>query len=288
MKRRQKGILSLFALWNSTHSMHFPCLGQSTFGQNEAGHWWTGMKTNDVNRVLNRSNQKTWTDRAPEYINMMYGTRMLIELWEASRFDENDNVDYHIKYFYTPWYLTGKTYTFENVPDGTVVTIPKYQYLSGEYGATTAELVTVETREFTVDGPFTLTYEEIASMERARRAPMYCVVMNNVILGGPSSANSPTAVITDSATGNKGYFPTSMKKNNFIAYEYDDIMPGAAEFDYTLADGVWELIMRADETVEEAALEELAYTATVPTKAGLIYEFDYDAWFDEVYPDFYN
>ena len=37
MNLRQKGIFLPSALWNSTHSMQFPCLGQLLLGQLQLG-----------------------------------------------------------------------------------------------------------------------------------------------------------------------------------------------------------------------------------------------------------
>ena len=44
MNLRQNGILSLCALWNSTHSMQFPCLGQLSLGQLQLGFKSCGMR----------------------------------------------------------------------------------------------------------------------------------------------------------------------------------------------------------------------------------------------------
>ena len=277
-----------------------------TLSQSLAGHWWTGMRTTDVKRYLTQYDQKMWNARAPEYINMMKGTQMLLEVWEEAN---AGNIDYHVKHFYVPWYLSGKSYTFENVPNGTVITVPEYRYLSGTYGTGTAELVTMPTKTFTVDGAFTLTYEEIASMERARRAPMYSVVMNNVILGGtpiykqyatqyviPEDAVADrTQIITDSGEDYEGRTLTTLKTNNFMSYLYDDIMPDAKDsFYYEITEEGWETILQAGAedptlTVEEGVIEELKYTATfVPLEAGFTFWFDYGEWFDDVYPHFYD
>ena len=295
-------------------------LSQLTLSQSLAGHWWVGMKTNDVTRYLVSSRQPQWQDRAPEYINMMYGTRMILEVWEAVN---AKTCDYHIKHFYVPWYLTEKTYTFTvdtvkggTVPANAVITIPSYQYLDED-----GTLVTVEDETFKASdvadpetGEFTLTYEEIASMERARRAPMYSVVMNNVILGGtpiyegskiPEDAlPNRNQIITTSSDSYKGFYKTLLNKNNFMAYEYEDIIPGVLNkgFDYAISDDAWALIAAAGTedpslTVEPELLDilqELSGDGTFHSpgiwrKTGLSdTSYDYTQWFDAIYPDFYK
>ena len=83
---------------------------------------------------------------------------------------------------------------------------------------------------------------------------------------------------------------TTLKTNNFMYYDYEDILPRAEwDFDYTLDDSAWDLIEAAGEddpslTVTEDAL--LAMQKIDYIKAGLTYEFDYSEWFDDVYPNF--
>ncbi len=286
-----------------------------TLSQSLAGHWWVGMKKNDVTRYLTSAKQAQWQDRAPEYINMMYGTRMILEVWDAV---EKKACDYHIKHFYVPWYLTEKTYTFTvdtvaggTVPANAVITIPSYQYLD-ENGT----LMTVEDETFVAKdranelGELTLTYEEIASMERARRAPMYSVVMNNIILGGtPIYENSKIPVdavvnrdkiVTTSSDSYRGFYKTLLNTNNFMSYLYDDIMPDArGEFDYAMLDSAYAIITAAGDgnaayTVEPAVLTTLftltgtEYSDGLWEKTGPTYAFDYGDWFDDVYPNFYK
>ena len=282
---------------------------QPTLSQSLAGHWWLGIKQGDVNRYLNTVDQDAWTDRAPEFINMMHGTKMLMEVWEQAK---AGFTDYHIKHFYMPWYLSGKSYTFTDVAEGTVITIPAYRYLDGSYdaSATVATVIEVPERTFTVEGDFTLTFEEIAAMERARRAPMYSVVMNNVILGGtpifekdrsgqfviPEDAvvDRPS-IITDSAESYQGHIATTVKTQNFMSYLYDDIMPDAKDsFYYEITEEGWEMIevaaaLDAELSVDLQVIKELKNASIyVPIKAGFTEWFDYSAYFNEVYPNFYD
>ena len=286
---------------------------QLTLSQSLAGHWWLGYKTNDWQRYLVTCNQELWIARAPEFINMMHGTKMLASI-NAAR--EAGATDYHVKNFYVPWYLCGKTYTFNNIDDGVIITIPSYKYLEEIDGVTYA--VTVPDRHFTVEGEFTLTFEEIASMERARRAPMYSVVKNNVILGGtpiykevagkfeiPENAEpNRAAFITTSSDSYQGFYKTLMNENNFMSYEYEDITPGVLNksFDYSISDDAWELIMAAGSedpnlTVEPEVLDilkELSGNGTFENpgawrRAGLSdTSYDYMAWIEEIYPDFWS
>ena len=141
-------------------------------------------------------------------------------------------------------------------------------------------------------------------MERARRAPQYSAVTNNVILGGTpiyeekdgkyhsTGIVNRAAVITDSAakSGYRGYVATGKQENNFMYFSVDDLLPVVRyDFDYTVPDDVWEFIADAgiDDpslTLTAEALEELKKVDYI--KAGVTYDFRYSDWFDEVYPDF--
>lgn len=282
---------------------------QETANQREAGHWWTGIKEGDVSRYLTKTSLKKWIDRAPEYINMMYGTRMIMELWNASAVSDNDDVDYHIKYFYLPWYLTGRTYTYNTVgkeiPAGTVVQIPEWQYLEKvtEGGEEKIKLVTVPERLITVekDTSFTLKYEEVAAMERIRRASAYCVVTNNIIFGGKPGQTSIGGVtvsndvvdrpyiITDNGSSNLGYKSTALKTNNFMSYLFADYAPGArAEFTYDLTSALWDAIEAETNpayTLEPEAIDGIKAALDRWDAAGPTESINYDEWFSEVYPE---
>ena len=283
--------------------------GKPSVAQREAGHWWRGIKEGDVTRYLEKTNLKNWRDRAPEYINMMYGTKMILEVWNASDVDHNDNVDYHIKYFYAPWYLTGRTYTFNagakpTIPAGTVVQIPAWQYLEKELDGSGNEtgnikLVKVPERLITVGNePFTLKYEEVAAMERIRRASAYCVVMNNIILGGKPKATTTdpadyvsdvSGIITDNGASNIGYKSTALKTNNFMSFYFGDYIPGArAEFTYALEEKLWQdiaAVTNAGATLEPSAVAGMKEAFSRWNAAGPTFAFDYDGWFSEVYPE---
>ena len=291
---------------------------QPKVSQKEAGHWWTGIKEGDVSRYLTKTNLKNWRDRAPEYINMMYGTKMILEVWDAANKDSNDDVNYHIKYFYAPWYLTDKTYTFnagknKTIPVGTVVQIPEWQYLETvtEGGEEKIKLVTVKERTFTVgEEPFELRYEEIAAMERLRRASAYCVVTNNIIFGGSAEKQTENGVtvyvprrheiITDNGAANIGYTSTALKDNNFMSFLFADYAPGVRAkseagvtgthfgFNYDLTDKLWEDIeneLDPSHTLEPSAIDGVRAAAEKWDTAGPTGSIDYDEWFDAVYPD---
>ena len=166
---------------------------------------------------------------------------------------------YDPKYFYAPWYLCGETYTATNLPTDMIVTIPEYRYVEDDENGK-PYYVTVKEHNVPVgeDGEITLTYEEIAAMERLRRQPAYCVIMNNVVLGGTpmknidgsfgdsSSLVNVAAVLTDGCSNYIGYVPTAWVENNFYYYYYLDIVPGADEFEYDLVPGMWESIANGD------------------------------------------
>ena len=285
--------------------------------QSLAGHWWLGYKQSDTRNYIRGGayNEDSWKARMPEYINMLYGTRLIVDLYADSALGKED---YHIKYFYIPWYLatdadgSRKSYTYSDLPSDVVITIPTYSYLEKTgTGSSDFKVVTVEEHihdERNEDGSITLYYEEIAAMERARRAPQYSVVSNNIILGSspqyetrsgklyPIDASDPSAVITDTCVSKsirdreitaRGYVPTTAVENNYMRYDYSQMMPGAYTFDYTMPDAAWDTI-RASETVdgdvvtELKKLSETIYKITGPTYEG----FDAAAYFDSVYPNF--
>ena len=300
--------------------------------QSLAGHWWDGYKQNDYKLYLgyssNQVNVEAWKDRMPEYINMYYGTQIIMTLKDAvARGDE----DYHIKYFYIPWYLTyddaektqRKTYTFAGLPEDALIQIPTYSYLekTGE-GENDFRVVTVEDHIHTArneDGSITLTYEEIAAMERARRSPMYSVVMNNVILGSspkyvkdgyankvfPIDENNIPSVITQSCVstsilatevGGRGFVPTTYNGYNFMRYDYRDIMPEAYFFYYNITDEGWDMIEDTYDdpsmTVQPGEVENLkklidgVYGEAIITVGPTFKGFDPLDYFHLVYPDF--
>ncbi len=234
---------------------------QFTARQSLAGHWWEGIKDNELQVIQGTGSnydKEAWYDRNPEYVNLLEGTKMLRVI------QEDIQAGYAVKYFYAPWKLCGKSYTFENVPVGTVLTIPEYRYVVEEDGHLVYK--TAEKHAVTVDetGTVTLTYEEIAAMERMRRQSAFCVIMNNVLLGGspiqePGKVDAEWAadksrIITDGNLSYVGYISTTREEQNFLYHYYPAIVPGADEFDYTVSDATWQTI---GETVDLEAIKPL-------------------------------
>ena len=271
---------------------------QPTLSQSLAGHWWFGYKTSDVTRTTKTYTQAAWWSRDPAFMNLMYGTKIVVDLYNDA------NEDYHGKYFYMPWYLTGKTYTSEVLPENVKIWIPAYRYLEKEGSDTVEVYVEAHLAEPNEDGSYTLTYEEVAAMERSRRAPQYSVVSNNVILGSTPIYESQaggyvstgivdrTRVVTDTAgAGNyRGYIPTTDVINNFMHYMIDEIAPYAEyDFDYTISDESWDYIaaVALDDPALTVTAEALAALQKLDAeKTGVTYNFRYSDWFDKVYPDF--
>ncbi len=282
---------------------------QPQLSQSECGFSWYSLKATDVERYLGIYDQRAWYSRAPEFMHALQGTKMLLDFHTLATADPNDAIDYHIKYFYVPWYLTGKSHTFNrdasdlDVPLGTVLTVPEYTYLVAG-SSQVPEVKRVAERSFTVEGEFTLTYEEIAAMERIRRGSAYSVVMNNIILGGTSvyetvggkyvetGVSNRDLVIDDYAAGMQGYFSTTSKDYNFMAYGYSNILPNAKFFDYTLSDSAWAVIAAeatAKHTLEPTAIPEIREELEKATQnTGPTFFIDYADWLTKVYPDFYS
>ena len=277
---------------------------QPTLSQSLAGHWWLGIKQGDTNNYLRSFSMSAWSDRAPEFINMMYGTQLIVDLYA------DPNEDYHVKYFYMPWYLTGKTYTYDpaeyrTATPGKVVEylIPEYSYLVEEDGGTYLHTVPAHVVTSDEDGCVTLTYEEIAAMERSRRAPQYCVVSNNIILGSTpifkyeggkyvaTMESDLPKVVSDTAGRSeyRGYVPTSEVSNNFIYYDYEAILPYAEyDFEYYISDESWDFIAARglDDPAASLTAEVMEDMMKIDyMDAGLTYPFNYGEWYDDVYPD---
>ena len=293
--------------------------------QSLAGHWWQGYKKSDTKTYLSTVDVDAWAARMPEYINMLYGTKLIVDLYADVASETPDLAgrvqDFHIKYFYIPWYLatdadgSRKTYTYAGLPEDAVITIPEYTYLVEAAGGNGFKAVTVPEHihdERNDDGSITLTYEEIAAMERARRAPQYSVVSNNIVLGSspkyeegwkdgkktlfPIDESDPAAVVTNTTVGittrNKevqarGLMITTEVKDNFMVYDYSLMMPGAYTFNYSMTDAAWEGI-RSSNTVDGEVIDILEELSTsLYDKCGPTYSsFDATMYFDTVYPDF--
>ena len=316
VKERYDGTYEVTALNNS-------------IGQSLAGHWWEGIKEGDVNLYLgynNKLNVDAWRDRFPSYINIFYGTELILDLYDLY----NKGEDYHIKYFYHPWYLTydangkRKTFTSDPLPEDALIWVPEYTYLEPVEGgyANQVNVVTVPEKVITernADGSVTLTYEQIAAMERSRRSPQYSVVMNNVILGSspkyitegsgnnaklyPINQPEPTGVVTDTVLSSShrpkeliashGYLQDFKVENNCMIFDYEDLAPYAYTFDYTLSDDAWDFILDVGAedpslTVQEAELENIKYISNnLQQMVGPTYDdFDEFIYFEDIYPEF--
>ena len=250
--------------------------------QSLAGHWWDGMKSSEVRRYLDEGDHVARAKRDPAYINHLYGTRLI--------FDAHENSDFHIRYFYLPAKLTGKTFTSKAAPAGTEILIPEYTYLGDNY-----EPITVKSHTLTVpeSGEITLTYEEIGAMERLRRAPAFCVIMNNILLGGTpkmddakniigdvdeprmiNDANRKSAYVTPEGEWlwrtTLGYVPTDRSEQNFLRYDYASVMEAPRAHDYRIKPEMAAAVREVLDPREADTVLSLDATKTGPT-----YKFDY-------------
>ncbi|MBO7763139.1 MAG: right-handed parallel beta-helix repeat-containing protein [Clostridia bacterium] len=255
-----------------------------TASQSLAGHWWDGMKENEILAYLGEADAAARERIDPAYINHLYGTAVILDALKHS--------DYRVKYFYLPARPTGKTFTSYAAPAGAEIMIPPYIVLNEKY-----EEVEIPGRTFTVpeDGKVTLTYEELGSMERLRRAPAFCVIENNVLLGGTPYMDAaknitgdvnPAIMINDGAVEdwyvNKqgdwgprprlGYCKTSLETHNFLRYDHTTVMADAVACDYTLRDSIKAELAATLEPAEYEAVVGLSADMTGPT-----YGFDYAA-----------
>ena len=255
-----------------------------TAHQSLAGHWWDGMKEGELRAYLEEGDAAARARLDPAYINHLHGTAVIVDALQHS--------DYRIKYFYLPARLTGKSYTSKAAPAGTELLIPAYTYLDDEYREVRTADRTVTVPE---SGEITLTYEELGAMERLRRAPAYCVIMNNVLLGGTPKMNAehtarvgdvdPEIMINDGAISEwyhnvdkdewlprprLGYTPTTLQSHNYLRYEYDRVMYGARGCNYRLRPDAIPEIAEVLEPAERETVLSLDGNLTGPT-----YGFDY-------------
>lgn len=219
--------------------------GRTTYKQNLAAHWWKEQSESEFTNHMEKFNSAAWYARFPDYMNYLHGVKLILEAYRQT--------DYSVRYFYLPQKLSGQSFTYTDAPEGTTFTIPEYTYLD-ENG----EEVTVAQHVVGLDenGSVTLTYEEIAAMERMDRAPSNCVISNNIILGGTpatldkdgepvgNEVKEESVLAIDERLG----FDTrasTMTVGNFMYYDYMDIIPGADGYDYEIPDEAWEKIETA-------------------------------------------
>ena len=101
-------------------------------------------------------------------------------------------------------------------------------------------------------------------MERLRRQPAFCVIMNNLILGGSSDSDK---VITNSAESYTGIIKdVTLKENNYFEFDYDKIMADAENFNYDISEETWDMIEKEMGSEFVNILKKLDYK-----KAGLTY-----------------
>ena len=245
---------------------------QIVANQSLAGHWWDGNKTDEHTRFFRDCETDAWETRDPTFINHLYGTKLLLDA------HTDPACDYEARFFYAPWYLTGKTYT-ATVPAGVELLIPEYSYLDGD-GLKTVEAHTVTVPE---EGEITLFYEEMAAMERFRRQPAVCVISDNVLLGGRATMENGqytdisdvSKIVTNDAASYYGYVDTTLVENNFFRYDYRTVIDGIDDYVYYFLPEVKADIEAAVSEEGYALLESIDFE-----RMGVTYDLNYSDWWD--------
>ncbi len=219
--------------------------GRPYFYQSEhGGASWLDFCRRQIDMYLGSYDKEAYERRFPGYMNSLTVLKMILETYDSTE-------DYHIRYFYAPAELSNMSYTFK-LPEGTVVTIPTYQYKRNGVLQTVAQhTVTPEER----DGDFwlTLTYEEIAAIERMERAPCNSVISNTVILGGtPASLDDDGKPIGTDVNEKKTIVvaetmgfdiqASTLQENNFLYFTPAHIVASLEDYDYTIDDATWDWI----------------------------------------------
>ncbi len=248
---------------------------QIVAGQSLAGHWWVGNKTKEVELYLETALTDEWAKRDPAYINHLYGTKLILDAYADTSVPQSER--YHPRYFYAPWTLSGKAYT-ATVPAFTEILIPEYQYRNELGTVVTAPL---EVRAADSEGHITLTYEEIAAMERFRRQPSVSVIQDNVILGGRATMENgkyttesdPWRIVTNDAVNYLGYIDTTRVASNYFHYVYGDVMEDADAHEY----GIKESVLPA---IDDALTDDgYALVSRISCwRSGVTYSYDYSLW----------
>ncbi len=243
----------------------------ASFYQSLAGHWWRGMRERELNTYTKLYDAEAYRRRFPVYMNRLEVLKMLFAAQDAG--------DYAIRYFYAPAPLCGKSFTYDGLLPGTLITIPPYEYLDEQGEKVAVPQNTIEAP----DGSATLTYEELASVERSFRAPSCCVIERNIILGGTPSFSEngrllekpeKSKTLTDDALryGYLGYADTASKKKNFFHYAYGEVLD-ADRCDYSISDRTYAIM---DHEMGSGFRDN--FTKLSPARAGLTDPFDYDSF----------
>ena len=174
-----------------------------------------------------------------------------------------------------------KTYTYSGnqVPEGTIIQIPQYTYLDS-----TGEKVVVpeHNAEWNEDGTITLSYEEIAAMERLRRQPAASVVMNNVVLGGTPTKDKngdfteitdPATTVTNNALTYQGYVFTTLVENNYYEYLDSEVLADAEAYDYDIYYYKYEEFAEVMDDEGYKIIEDGYWY-----DCGLTFDYDYSIW----------
>ena len=192
-----------------------------------AGHWWTGIKKQEISAGLVNYNQEAWNARYPEYMNYLEGMKLVVEAY--------DNISGY-KIYYEPQKLSNKTYVFKTAND-TVIWVPAYEYLDANGVKQTKAAHILEAK----NGQIVVPYDDIVSIERLGRQAAFNVIKNNLILGGSTNTAN---IITSPADGNTKMFIKGLmlKDDNYFEFEYKKIIADADNYTYNISDEAWSVI----------------------------------------------
>ena len=243
----------------------------ASFYQSLAAHWWRGIREKELTTYTTLYNAEAYRRRFPVYMNRLEVLKMLFAAQDAG--------DYAVRYFYAPIRPSGKSFSYDGLRPGTLITIPPYDYLNEAGEPVTVPQHTIES----ADGSATLTYEELASIERSFRAPSCCVIERNILLGG-TPAFSENGRILEKSDEDKtltddtlryhylGYADTASKKKNYFHYAYQEVLD-ADHCRYAISDMRYSVM---DHEMGKGYRDN--FTKLSSEKAGLTLPFDYDSF----------
>ena len=206
--------------------------GDGAEGNSEAGHWWKGHRETEINyRLSNPETVIKLKKRYPDYMANITRIKLILAAYDVGYMPT-----------YDPQPLSGKEFVYTDAKDGEKLYIPAYDYIDAS-----GNVATMPSRTLTAENGkgFTVTYDEVAAMERLERQPAFAFINNNLVLGGLRPTDTIDDVITNDVEVYKGFIRgESAVGNNYYQFDYTDIMPGIKNYDYTISDSAWEKLTK--------------------------------------------
>ena len=223
-------------------------------GDSEQGYAWTRAKSGWIRAALalyfEQFDAEAYKKRFPEFMEWCVAAKALVAAYDTTP-------NYAITY--GPSVLYYRTFTYP-AKDGETIWIPPYKYVDDN---DTVQIMPERTAVAENGEGITLTYSELSAVDRVSRQPAFNCIKNNIVLGG---SEDPEKRITNNAEKFLGVLRLTDKTDNFMNYDYNEILEDADNFDYTVKDSAWERMEKemGKDFVEE--MKKFDYSKVGPTK----------------------